>query len=254
MIYSLILNIRELEVFLNSGDCQNWQPLALIPDDVSELIYKTKNSDRRSERIAAYSLLCYTVKHFFGYDVSEIERNSYGKPYFKATEAAKKLYFNISHSKDFCAILISDEGEVGIDIQAMPNTETAERLSKRYLNEVDFNLISGNYLNGDHRNIEYYLTSPDTMGFSLQRVNVDNITHRAEDIKFLNSDKSEKSLTFSEKWALCEAALKCYGTGFSDLGKINEYFPALFCRVFSFCSSGTSYSLAVSIIKKSSKI
>ena len=57
-------------------------------------------------------------------DEQEIKANQYGKPYFVSLQ----LFFNISHSKNLCAVAISDR-PVGIDIQYLskPNKKVASR-------------------------------------------------------------------------------------------------------------------------------
>lgn len=64
------------------------------------------------------------LKQDINLDEQEIKANQYGKPYF----VSLPLFFNISHSKNLCAVAISDK-PVGIDIQHLskPNKKVASR-------------------------------------------------------------------------------------------------------------------------------
>ena len=61
-------------------------------------------------------------------DNSEIKANQYGKPYF----AHIPLFFNISHSKNLCAVAISDK-PVGIDIQVV--SKCNKKVALRYFDK-----------------------------------------------------------------------------------------------------------------------
>ena len=59
----------------------------------------------------------------------KLARNENGKPYFENST----LQFNLSHSHGYVACALSDEGEIGIDVEASELTdERATRLTKRY--------------------------------------------------------------------------------------------------------------------------
>lgn len=61
-------------------------------------------------------------------DNKEIKANSYGKPYFVDVP----LFFNISHSKNLCAVAISDK-PVGIDIQVVSRCN--KKVAQRYFDK-----------------------------------------------------------------------------------------------------------------------
>lgn len=62
-------------------------------------------------------------------DGQEIKANKYGKPYFVSDGS---LFFNISHSKNLCAVAISDK-PVGIDIQVV--SKANKKVAKRYFDK-----------------------------------------------------------------------------------------------------------------------
>ncbi len=65
-------------------------------------------------------------KYNIDFSALEIGRSEHGKPYFKAIP---DFYFNISHSSDLLAIVVSDS-DVGIDIEKLRTMDT--RIAKRF--------------------------------------------------------------------------------------------------------------------------
>ena len=62
------------------------------------------------------------------------EREACGKPYFKGSP----VFFNLSHSQGYVACCVSDDCEVGVDIEASCIApEKAVKLSKRYFSEKE---------------------------------------------------------------------------------------------------------------------
>lgn len=69
------------------------------------------------------------------------KKTSNGKPYFEGS----KLKFSISHSKGFLACAISDESELGIDIEASDITvEQAKKIAKRFFATSEYSSICEN--------------------------------------------------------------------------------------------------------------
>lgn len=70
------------------------------------------------------------------YDINVLKEdiffNQYGKPYLKNNY----IYFNISHSKNMIALIISDN-ECGIDIEYIDKTRNIEGLSKKVLSSKE---------------------------------------------------------------------------------------------------------------------
>ena len=65
-------------------------------------------------------------------------RNDDGKPYFKNSD----IRFNVSHSHGYAACAVSDEGDVGIDIEASTvSPERAQKIADRYFNERERELV-----------------------------------------------------------------------------------------------------------------
>ena len=103
--------------------CQNSQYIAQI---------ESRKSERSQiEGLAALLCLKALIDMIDETDVHQLKlvRSENGKPYFENSD----LQFSISHSYGYVACAISDEGEIGIDIEALKLTdERAARLSQRY--------------------------------------------------------------------------------------------------------------------------
>ena len=116
MIKIYLLDFSEAE-----GD--NFSTSAL-PDFVKE----TKNVSLKKERTFSYLLLSYAYREIFGEPMPEIKRDGHGRPHF----VSGGIDFNISHSDSLAALIISDEGKVGVDIQ-----KTSVKVSEALIEKVD---------------------------------------------------------------------------------------------------------------------
>ena len=92
--------------------------------DIKEIAkeFKEKNEKLRS-RLGALLIEAFTAK-------TPLLYNEYGKPYKN-----KPPYFNVSHSKDKVGIFVSDNAEVGFDIQYIK--EYNEKLKDYVFNEEE---------------------------------------------------------------------------------------------------------------------
>ncbi|HKX86717.1 MAG TPA: 4'-phosphopantetheinyl transferase superfamily protein [Flavobacterium sp.] len=87
-------------------------------------------------------LLLKGIKQIYGrdYQNKEIEYTAYNKPYFKDD----LIQFNISHSGNIVVCAISDQSEIGIDIERIANIEIADFKSEFTENEWDAIVLSNN--------------------------------------------------------------------------------------------------------------
>ena len=143
MIYVIINDLENTK-----RDCRTMrQPLNLLTPELKEYIENTKNEKTKFERISAYSALLISLKELFSLENPEIRRNENGKPYLMDS----KIYFSISHSDRVSAVALSDEGEIGIDLQCSFDKEKEEKINKRFLNNIEFK--------NDNVDIKYFLLS-----------------------------------------------------------------------------------------------
>ena len=110
------------------------------------------------------------------------------------------MYFNLSHSNGMAVVCLSDEGEVGVDLQSEIGPERAERLKERFFAslEVKNESVGAEYyyceLSGDDAEI-YGITLPD-----FQPCEAD----------------------FSARWVSAESIMKLTGRGFADADRVSD--------------------------------
>ena len=190
MIYTVIATLSENRIETKSRDCRIIrQPLSLLPAEISKYIEKTKNLSVKAERSLAYTTLLCALRVFYSIDGAHIERNEYGKPYL----ADSDIHISLSHSDGSVAVCLSDEGEVGIDIQAEIDESRAERLKNRFFTDLA--------VKNDNLNVEYYFCK---------------ISDDEAIIESIDRPKTADG-RFTAKWAYAETLMKLLGRGFSDV-------------------------------------
>ena len=187
MIYTVIAFLGENRIEAKR-DCRVFrQPLSLLPVEVKEYIEKTKNESVRAERELAYTTLLCSLKAFFDIEQPVIDRTAEGKPFIKDSQ----IHINLSHSDGAVAVCLSDEGEVGVDLQSEIDPERAERLENRFF--PDFKPMSENI------NVNYYFLCIED-----------------GEAVFEELFPSLPDGCFTAKWTAAESLMKLYGKGFAD--------------------------------------
>ena len=97
---------------------------SLLPSFIQE----TKNEILRRERFFSYLLLSYVYCENFGSQMPPIVKDEYGRPYFSGSD----VDFNLSHSANLAALVISDEGKVGVDVQKISDNVSEALVENRY--------------------------------------------------------------------------------------------------------------------------
>lgn len=194
MIYTVISSLRENGIYENR-DCRiTRQPLKLLPIEVKEYIENTKNAVLKAERELAYTILFASLNAFFDIDNPRLDRTDDGKPYLVDSD----IHFNISHSDGTVAVCISDEGEVGVDIQSEIDQGRAKRLEGRFFADLD--------IKADDLSIDYYICHVGE-----NEAVFENICPTLPDTE-----------SFTSKWTAAESLMKLFGRGFGDADKISE--------------------------------
>ena len=97
-----------------------------LPDDVFyNQINKYNEKLHQTQHIVAWSFLYKLLKEEYNITDFTIYYNEYNKPYLK------DIYFNISHSLNMVAIIISNE-ECGIDIECLNEMKNKDALKKHF--------------------------------------------------------------------------------------------------------------------------
>ncbi len=138
----------------------------------------------------AYAMLDTLYRAKFNTPTPIIEKNEYGKPYF----VDGSCHFSISHGKGLCAVLLTDEGECGVDIEPEIEENRAKKIDTRFLSDrLPVRPLK--------RDIE--LRHELTGGVKIQGVEVESF------------DK----MPITAKWTVLEAVLKMSGEGFAAFSK-----------------------------------
>jgi len=184
-----------------------------ISSEIMEHILKANDPRLKSERCAAYYLLSALCKKIIGF-TPKIVWNNIGKPSF----VNNCFHFNLSHTKNMVAVSVSDQGAVGVDVECEISEERAARLERRFFSELS---ISDRPLD-----VQYFYCRINSFGgefiplsenFSeVGEVFCDNAVLPIRSFK-----KTFVSESFSAKWTLYEASLKCDGGGFTSLPCLN---------------------------------
>ena len=212
MIYTVISTINEM-------DCRILrQPCLYLPAEVERYILDTKNNKTREERLTAYTLLSASLEKFCGINDWNIEKNAYGKPILVTKGKENNLYINISHSEGVVAVVLSDEGEVGVDLQSEIPPGTEDRLKKRF--------FAFDIRTADNFTPAYFFFDREC-----------NFTELA-------INPIEK-ISFTDKWSLSEAVMKCDGRGFSSLPELEKLQREMDITVKRFSLDKVNYSLSV---------
>ncbi|MDD6800594.1 MAG: hypothetical protein PUE85_09300 [Firmicutes bacterium] len=86
-------------------------------------------NNAQSRHETAWELLGEALRELFGLELSQLEvkRSEKGKPYIEK----KGVYFSLSHAKEYAVCAVSDEGEIGVDIEF--ERKIPEAVQKRLL-------------------------------------------------------------------------------------------------------------------------
>lgn len=214
MIYLCLTNIekmdcrilRQSEAFIFNGKNEdiviNGDNKTVIPKNIVDYIDNTSNQKQKHARLCAYTSLFFSLKEIFDEDRCTLEFNGNGKPYILG--AKRNLYVNISHSDTLSAVCISDEGEVGVDVQERIDDARSARLEKRFFGGLE--------IKSDISKDEISLTVFEETNEKF--VLTKNTKNRFEIIENKND--------YTEKWSLGESLLKCDGIGFGGAENVKE--------------------------------
>ena len=133
-------------------------------DSIKAPVYKAMSA-------YSYYLLGQMIDEVFGDDISKlkINENDNGKPYFERSN----IYFNISHTDDAVACIVSDN-IVGIDIEKIKNYN--ERLLKYSMNEEEI-------INNEEDFFKFW-----TLKEAYVKATGTGLSHGFKNIKFINTD------------------------------------------------------------------
>ena len=191
---------------------------------------ESKNAPHKMDRICAYTTLLCSLKLFFGIDDAVIERSIDGKPHLVGYE---NIHFSISHHDGIIAVCLSDEGEVGVDVQGNIRESVEKRLRERFLS---FSLASDCRVNnGDEINYFFCNFNGETALFSPfdpPQADLDNTT---------------------SMWVIFESLIKLDGRGFGATSEVENIFSCAEVNVKSLPLKNRQCYFATSVYKKNKK-
>ena len=157
-------------------------------------IYNGCNEKLKKERTIAWYMLYKLLLVYHNIDLTKcnIYENKNGKPYIN------DIFFNITHSKDFIGIIISNQ-ECGIDIEKIELKVDNERFAKKILNDIEYQEFlkdnSVDFLIQKWTKIEtYYKIKGEGLSFSnikLNSVDKDIYTVKLDDEYYLSYGPNE---------------------------------------------------------------
>ena len=190
---------------------------------------KTRARDSLGAYLALFSL-CPLVG--FG-ELRAILRDEYGKPH----DSRSGFDFSISHRGGIAALLLSDEGAVGVDIEVHLSDERIERVGKRFLS--GFSPEEG-----------------EPFGLSLCFARLDelgkpNVIEKISDIdnNYLHIESISPKKDNYSAWTAMESLLKLSGRGFGDYTRLSEISEASRVLSYRFEYKGFEYTLSLAKYK-----
>lgn len=174
-----------------------------------EYLFKKNDEDKKLNH----------ASDFEGSDYSDLPCSA------KCSEIIKNIFVSISHSNGVSAVCLSDEGEIGIDIQAEIDNSKAEKLNGRFfhtLKPIHTDL-----------NVKYFICE-----ISDEEAYLEPVDLACTD---LNSE--------TVKWAMCESLIKLSGGGFGDLKMIENISQHSVSELKVFTDKGNFY-IAVSKLRQ----
>lgn len=168
---------------------------------INNLNIKCKYNDAimKETSIKAWSFLKEILfnEYNISLDNERLYYNEHGKPYL----SNRDLYFNISHSNNLIAIIISDI-ECGIDIEYLDENREINKIVKKIMNDEELLLF-----NNSNKKIYYFYeiwTKKEAYfkmigtGIELKKLN-DSINIKNIQSKIINNDNEKYYLSFAIK-------------------------------------------------------
>ncbi len=114
----------------------------VLSDDERKRVDRLKSEKDKRRFIVSRGLLRENLGNYIGTEPSDITftYNKYGKPDLKPEHNQGNIKFNVSHSANLAIYAISQNREVGIDLEYIREVRTADKIIKRFFTqqETDF--------------------------------------------------------------------------------------------------------------------
>ncbi len=244
-----------------------------LSHEVKRKIEETKSEKEKALRIASYTLLQRLYRELFLEEIPTILYTEEGRPYFdfgngesqaetlapenngestdendgeKADENPRFLDtppvdFNISHSGELVAVVISDGGcAVGIDVQRETAKERLVRVASRFFKDKVSESLDGQEQISDEEYTIRYFKAENGSIFELTLK--DTLSH------FNVSEDVTGDFSTLIKWSVLEANLKT-SRGFVDYPEICDITERVKCKSLLFLVGKDRYAMSFSVLK-----
>ena len=191
----------------------------------------------------AYAMLDTLYRAKFNTPTPIIAKSELGKPYFVDCSC----HFSISHGKGLCAVLLTDEGECGVDIEPEIEENRAKKIDTRFLCdrlpvrplkrdiELRFELTGGVNAQEPKPSGEVEIKELELAGeVKIQGVEVENF------------DK----MPITAKWTVLEAVLKMSGEGFAAFSKRLEIADGARTKTLLFANEKRAFYVTLAVKNK----
>lgn len=68
----------------------------------------------------------------------KFNKNTYNKPYIAHPQPPAALSFNLSHTEKMVALAVTQNGDIGVDVEYLPRENVGLDIAKRYFSETEF--------------------------------------------------------------------------------------------------------------------
>ncbi len=118
-----------------------------------EIIRAQQFKINASHFLATRALIRASLSRYSGIAVQDLEftRGHHGKPFL--TNAPSPLYFNLSHGGNMAVLAVTNQGEVGVDIETLSERDYL-KIAKRYFHESEVHALHQTF--GIDRDILFY--------------------------------------------------------------------------------------------------
>lgn len=136
----IILATNQLHVWqsdINITKIQAGRIYSILSKKEKARASRFKFEEHRLKFIAARATLRKILSHYLSIDPNAISftENKYGKPGLKDEINKSSIFFNISHSHNMALFAISNEENIGIDIEAVNRKIDFDEISKRFFSD-----------------------------------------------------------------------------------------------------------------------
>jgi|GEM_PF-1914912 len=201
------LSGRTILLYTASLDSSKYNTLNLTPYLSNEEGYRARSYYTQilsAKYIISRFILRQVLSHHTQTPPSdlEFEINKYGKPYLKNN---KRIQFNISHSKDILCIVVTEDKDIGVDIEFKDRTINTQELQSIVLSQKEIVYINSLKFQEEKLNFFYRIW---TLKESTLKALGCGLSYPVNQINFIDEAlKIKNSISINVEQAQCKVHL-----------------------------------------------